>query len=299
MTLAQLESFLMVARELNFRRAAELLHLSQPAVSAQIHHLEAELRQPLFERSARQVSLTQAGELLLQYAEQILSLTTEAQQAVSDLHSEPRGRVILGTTIAIVVEVFPAVLRQMQRRYPEIAVRIHTYTTEGTINSLLAGEIDLGLAYTTHMVPGLLTEPFFDDHFIPICSPNHPFAQRERVSPAEINGQPMIFLTKETALGPTLDRRLAELNLRPEPIMELPTSEAVKKMVELDLGIAVVSRLAVAAELAAGKLVTVPLPELHLVERTVFLYRENKYLNLAMRKLIEVCREVVTGSASS
>ncbi len=294
MTLVQLESFLMVARERNFRRAAEILHLSQPAVSAHIRNLEAELHQPLFDRAARHVLVTQAGELLLQYAEQILTLTREATQAVSDLQSEPRGRITFGTTIAMVVELFPTVLHEMQRRYPEITVKIHTYTTEGIIHSLRAGEIDLGLGYTTHMGPGLLTEPFFDDHFIPICSPNHPFARRERVQPAEINGQHMIFLTKDTAIGPTLDRRLAELNLHPEPIMELPTSEAVKKMVELDLGISVVSRLAVSAELADGRLVAIPLPELHLVERTVFLYRDNKYLSLAMRKLIEICREVIT-----
>jgi DNA-binding transcriptional LysR family regulator len=292
MTLVQLESFVMVARERNFRRAAEILHLSQPAVSAHIRNLEIELHQPLFDRATRHVLLTHAGELLLQYAEQILTLTSEAGQVVSDLHTEPRGRITLGTTIAMVVELFPAVLLEMQRRYPAISVKIHTYTTEGIINSLLAGEIDLGLAYTTHMVPGLLTEPFFDDHFIPVCSPNHPFALKERVQPEEINGQPMIFLTKETALRPPLDRRMVELGLRPEPIMELPTSEAVKKMVEIDLGIAVVSRLAVTNELASGRLIAIPLPELQLVERMVFLYREGKYLSQAIRKLIEVSREI-------
>ncbi len=283
----------MVARERNFRRAAEHLHLSQPAVSAHIRNLETELHQPLFDRATHQVRMTQAGELLLQYAEQILALASEAENALADLHTEPRGRITLGTTTAMVVEVLPAVLHQMQRQFPAISLRINTYTTEGIVERVLSGKIDLGLAYATHMVAGLATEPFFDDHFIPVCSPEHAFAHRERVQPAEINRLPMILLTKETAIGPTLDRRMAELGLHPEPIMELPTSEAVKKMVELDLGIAVVSKMAVMDELATGRLIEIALPELHLVERTVFLYRETKYMTLAIRKFIEVCRQVV------
>ncbi len=292
MTLVQLESFLIVARELSFRRAAEQMHLSQPAVSAQIRNLETELHQSLFDRSARQLALTQAGELLLQYAEHLLALTAEAGQAVADLNSEPQGRIILGATTAMVVELFPPILGELSRRFPRISVKIHTCSNQNIIQNLLAGNIELGLAYTSQMSAGLRSEPFIDDHYVPVCAPQHPFAHRKRVRPDEINGQPMIFLTKDSTIGPTLDRRLAELGLLPDPIMELPTSEAVKKMVEINLGIAVVAQLAVDAELASGQLCLIPMPELQLLEHIAFIYREGKYLSLAMRKLIEVCREV-------
>jgi DNA-binding transcriptional LysR family regulator len=292
MTLAQLTSFLEVARRLSFRRAAERLHLAQPSVSAHIRELERELGAPLFERAARRVRLTYAGEVLLAHAERVLTEVDEARAAVSALGGEALGGLAIGTTSSLVGTLLPPVVRRLQLDAPRVTVRLGVGTSDEIVAGLRRGDYDLGLAYLTHAEPALRVIPVLEDEFILIVSPEHPLAVRPAIQARELHGLPLIALGAETAGRAIIDRALGDLGVRPEILMELFSSDAIKAMVGVGVAPAIVSRLAVAAELETGYIRMVPISDLRLRHSVVGLTRARGTPGAPLRAALDALRAV-------
>ncbi len=259
--------FRAVAEAGGFSRAAEVVHVSQPAISMQVAELEESFGTPLFDRLPRGVRLTDAGKTLLHYAQRIAVLESEAERAMRELRGLERGRLALGASKTIGGYLLPAVLGEFRRRHPGIELGLVIDNTETIKTRLLDGALDLGL--TEGMPPPdaeLSTRVFREDELIVIAPARHPSlksaAGKLRPRPLtarQLCAQPLILREPGSGTREVLLRALTESGVEPgEVVLTLTDTEAIKRAVLAGLGLAVVSRLCVTLELAGGLLIEVP-----------------------------------------
>ena len=265
--------FRAVAEAGGFSRAAGVVHVSQPAISMQVAELEDALGTPLFDRLPRGVRLTNAGEILLGYAQRIATLEADAERAMRELRGLERGRLTLGASMTIGGYLLPAVLGDFRRRHPAVELQLTIANTDTIKTRLLDSTLELGL--TEGSPPGdeeLHTRVFHEDELIVIAPPGHPFARpasgKRRPRPIngqQLCGQPLVLREPGSGTREVLFRALATCGASVGNIvLTLTDTEAIKRAVMAGLGLAVVSRLCVGLELAAGLLVEVPLRNLKL-----------------------------------
>ena len=259
--------FRAVAEAGGFSRAAEVVHVSQPAISMQVAELEAALGTPLFDRLPRGVRLTDAGRTLLGYAQRIATLEAEAERAMRELRGLERGRLALGASMTIGGYLLPTVLGVFRRAYPGVELQLAIANTETIKTRLIDGTLDLGL--TEGMPPRdpeLSTRVFREDELIVIAPTDHPLVlpakckrQPRPIDARRLCAQPLILREPGSGTREVLLQALAECGSKPgEVVLTLTNTEAIKRAVLAGLGLAVVSRLCVTMELAGGVLVEVP-----------------------------------------
>ena len=258
--------FRAVAEAGGFSRAAEVVHVSQPAISMQVADLEAALGAPLFDRLPRGVRLTDAGKTLLGYAQRIATLEAEAERAMRELRGLERGRLSLGASMTIGGYLLPAVLGDFRRAHPGVELQLAIANTETIKTRLIDGTLDLAL--TEGMPPEdpeLSTRVFGEDELVVIAPADHPLvkptAGKRRVRPIDARqlcAQPLILREPGSGTREVLLQALAGCGAEPgEVVLTLTNTEAIKRAVLAGLGLAVVSRLCVTMELAGGVLVEV------------------------------------------
>lgn len=250
----QLAIFHAVAEEGGIGLGARRLHISQPAVSAQIAELESALGVKLFERLPRGVRLTEAGELLAGYARRIALLEAEAEAAIRDLVGLRRGRLAIGASTTIGAYLLPALLRQFRRQYPEISLELEIANTERIQQHLLDGTLALGLTEGLADEQLLEVEVFREDELVPVVGPGHPLTQRRRVTPRAFLSNPLILRERGSGTRKIIEQALAARGFSIGPSLSLGSTEAVKGAVAAGLGVAFVSSLALAPELETGRL---------------------------------------------
>ena len=265
--------FRAVAEAGGFSRAAETVHVSQPAISMQVAELEDALGTPLFDRLPRGVRLTDAGTVLLGYAQRIAVLEAGAERAMRELRGLERGRLSVGASMTIGGYLLPAVLGEFRRRHPGVELQLAIANTEAIKTQLVDGMVDLGL--TEGMLPQdeeIRSKVFHEDELIVIAPAGHPLAGNApgKRRPRAITGQQLCaqgLVLREPGSGTreVLLRALAAVGAEPrEVVLTLTDTEAIKRTVIAGLGLAVVSRLCVTMELAASVLVEVPTRDLKL-----------------------------------
>lgn len=274
MELRQLEAFVTVARRKSFTRAAEELHLTQPAVTRQIAALESELGALLFDRLGKSIQLTGAGETLLGYAEHILRLTDEAQDALEELAAGRVGRIAIGAASTLATYVLPSLLTQFRQEHPGIELSLRTGLSARVRELVLSGVVDIGLV-TTEGEPveqeGVLISESLGVYETVLAVPlGHKLATQATATVTELTGEPLLAMTAGTNLRTYAEHILADAGVAASVTMELDSVEAIKRMVEAGLGVSLLPRVAIAAEVAAGRLVAltltgIPLPERHIV----------------------------------
>ena len=265
--------FRAVAEAGGFSRAAELVHVGQPAISMQVAELENALGTPLFDRLPRGVRLTEAGRTLLGYAQRIALLEGEAERAMRELRGLERGRLTLGASTTIGSYLLPALLGKFRRRHPAVELQLTIANTDMIKTRLLDGTLDLGLTEGTPPEdPALTARVFHEDELIVLAPANHPLVTPTRgkgrpgpVSVGQLCAQPLILREPGSGTRAVVDRALSACGA-PAVVaaLTLNSTEAIKRAVSAGLGLAVVSRLCVALELAGGLLVEVPVRELKL-----------------------------------
>ena len=265
--------FRAVAEAGGFSRAAEIIHVSQPAISMQVAELEEALGAPLFERLPRGVRLTDAGQTLLGYAQRIATLEGEAERAMRELRGLERGRLALGASTTIGSYLLPKVLGEFRARHPAVELDLTIANTDEIKTRLLDRTLDLGL---TEGAPpdgdDLSTRVFCEDELIVVAPPDHLFAARVKGKPLPkpITVRQLCMqahLVREPGSGTreVVDRALSNCGARIENVaLTLSTTEAIKRAVAAGLGLAVVSRLCVGLELGSGLLAEVPVRDLKL-----------------------------------
>ncbi|HET9074008.1 MAG TPA: LysR family transcriptional regulator [Solirubrobacteraceae bacterium] len=254
----RLEVFTAVARELNFSRAALSLHLSQSAVSQQIAALEAELGGELFDRSRRRVRLTPAGAALLERANRLLSDFAEARRAVAAARGAVEGELRVVSSRTIGTYVLPRLLAALGRRHPALRLGIAIENSERVMQSLLAGQADVG--YVEDLVPtaGIVLTELLRDELVVVAASSHRFAQMPEITVEDLAAEPLVV--RESGSG---TRRVSEEHLRAAGVRvqelriaaELAGIEATKAAVESGLGVAILSHVTLAKELALGTLI--------------------------------------------
>lgn len=259
--------FRAVAEASGFSRAAEVIHVSQPAISMQVAELEDALGTPLFDRLPRGVRLTDAGTILLGYAQRIASLEAGAERAMRELRGLERGRLALGASTTVGSYLLPAILGKFRQRHPAVELALTIDNTEGIRQRLLDRTLDLGL---TEGVPPadveLSVRVFHHDELIVIAPLSHPLASRapgkkgsRPVTARQICAQPLILREPGSGTREIVERGLAACEAAVTNVaLTLSSTEAIKRAVAAGLGLAVVSRLCVALELASGTLVEIP-----------------------------------------
>jgi DNA-binding transcriptional LysR family regulator len=272
MNLNHLAIFHAVAQAGSMTGGAERLDISQPAASKQVRELERALGTHLFDRIGRRVHLSQAGEVLADYARRLFAMAREAEDAMADLRAAGRGRLAIGASTTIGTYLLPGVLAEFWRRHPKVELLVQVENTEKVHRRLAGHELDLGLTEGLVEEEELEAEAFHRDELVLIAAPGHRLAGQDRVALSAVREEPFILREPGSGTRAVEERALARLKLPVRVLMALGSTEAIKRVVAEGVGLAIVSRLAVSAECAAGTLAVLPVPGLR-IERPLHLVR--------------------------
>jgi len=291
MELNQLETFLAVADERSFSRAAARLHRTQPAVSQVIRKLEESVGEMLFDRTARDGSLTAAGVLLRDYALRLLALRREASSALGELKDLERGHLQLAANEYTCMYLLPAV-DSFRRQFPHISVTVHRMLASHIPDELNLRTFELGVISFRPDAAQFRTIAVYGDSLACITSPHHPLAAAKRVSIVDLGKE--LFVAHNVASP--LRRKVIEAFQRYRtPLnmgIELPTIEAIKRFVAMGNGVALVPHLTVARELEIGDLVRVPVDELEVHRVLRLVHRRQATLSYAARAFLRTVRSL-------
>jgi DNA-binding transcriptional LysR family regulator len=286
-TLDQLRILKAIAAEGSFKRAADSLYVSQPAVSLQVQNLERQLDVPLFDRGGRRAQLTEAGHLLLSYGEKILSLCQETCRAIEDLQNLQGGTLIVGASQTTGTYLLPRMIGMFRHKYPDVAVQLHVHSTRRTAWTVANGQVDL--AIIGGEIPGELSEslqivPYAEDELALILPVSHPFAKLPTIQKEDLYKLQFIALDSQSTIRKVIDQVLARCDIdtrRLKVEMELNSIEAIKNAVQSGLGAAFVSTSAITKELQMGVLHCAPIDGV-VVKRTLWLiFNPNRYRSKA------------------
>lgn len=291
MQLQDLGTFVTVAAERSFSVAAKKLHRTQPAVSQAIRRLEAEIGETLFDRSSKDGTLTFAGEVLVGYGRQMLNLRNVATNAIKDLRGLHKGKVTISANEHTVFCLLP-VIRTFREQHPNIKVEVQRGVASRIPKEITAREVELGVISFRPNDDSLRSVPILIDELKLVVSPGHPLADRKSVSVRELGGE--IFIA-HNAVSPyrrtvieTFEKNKTTLNIA----VELPSLEAIKRLVETGAGVALMPKLAVASELESGRLVGLSVKEMKLERKLNIVYRKNSVLSHAAEAFLKTAREM-------
>jgi DNA-binding transcriptional LysR family regulator len=279
--LSQLRTFLTVARHQGISRALNELHLTQPAASRQILALEDALGTPLFVRRGRILALTEAGQILQQYAVRTFQLLTEAREEIDSLKGLIRGHLRISAASTIGIYMIPDVLGDFKSQYPGIEIRLNISNKEEVLRHVQAGTADIG--FVGPPVPGteLAVDTYLEDDLVLIVAPQHWLASRDTVSAQMLTEDVFILRERGSGTREILEEELRRAGVSLRHAMELGSTEAIKKAVAANLGLSIVSTRAVALEVMLGHLCTVRVSDLNLHRPIYMLYPRNSPLSSA------------------
>lgn len=285
MNISQLETLITISKTKSFRKAGELLNLTQPAVSAQIKSLEDEFGTVLVDRN-QPVTLTDRGQVFLERAEAILDIVEELKQKLSDMEHVPQGHIVLGTTTSIAIQILPRILSYFQDQFPLIKTTIQSMPSSLIYQNVEQGLVDIGIGYLIENNPQVTASVLYYDTFELVVSPLHPLAQTKSPTLESLQNIPFIMLSPDTVGRRFVDDLFQNHGIEPEIVMELTSSEEVKRMVEINLGAAIISKQSVLRELRQGTLKVVPIQELEISHPVGVIYKSSRYLNSAMQQFL-------------
>jgi DNA-binding transcriptional LysR family regulator len=257
MDIAALKTFLAVAQERSFSRAAAKVHRTQPAVSQAIRRLEVDLGEQLFDRSSKSGTLTDAGRVLHNYGQRLVRLAEETESAMRELRDLQRGRVLIGANEAAVHTLLPVVAR-FRERFPDITIDVRRVPARQIAVEVQQGSLDFG-ALTFHpSEAGLLEIPVGSDELVLLVHPEHSLASRRQVTMDELATEPVVAHNDPSPARERVLRLFEQRHIALKMVISLPSLDGIKRAVELKLGVALLPRRCAITEIASGRLVGVP-----------------------------------------
>ena len=256
----RLQVFHTVARLLSFTKAAEELHMTQPAVTFQVRQLEEQFNTRLFDRTHNRISLTDAGTRVYGYAEKIFLLYGEMDNAVRELTGDISGVLVLGASTTIAEYMLPVLLGDFKAKHPEVTIRLKVANTDGIVAKVENNEIDLGVVEAPVNNKNLVVEACRTDHLVLIVPPGHELANEKNVSMERIIGFPFICREEGSGTREVMIESMQSAGFNPADLniaMELGSLEAIKGAVESGMGISILSRATLLKELKLGTLVAI------------------------------------------
>jgi len=270
--LSQLEAFIEAARRGNVSRAAEALFITQPALSARLKGLEAELGVELLVRTKRGVRLSEAGKAFVPFAQRALETVADGQQLLAELARGGAGRLAIGAAPAVSTSVLPGMLTRFRAAHPSVQLVVRTGHSEEVLEMVLREQVELGLVRELRH-PEIVGVPLYEDDLVLVVEPAHPFATRGMIRVADLASEHLILFDRTSSYHELTSRLFREAGVVPRGVMELDAIDAAKKMVEQGLGVALLPHTAVAAELAAGRLASATLAEASAIRRRIVAVR--------------------------
>jgi DNA-binding transcriptional LysR family regulator len=291
MDLHKCQIFYTVARMQSFTRAAQALNMTQPTVSQQVATLEASLNVELLERSTRHLRLTEAGEVLYRYTEQLITLSSEALEAVQTAAGLAVQTLKLGVGHTLATYLLPGTLHRYRSQYPDDHVRLSVGNTGELLEQLASGVIDIALVGSPAEHVEIITEPFMRDRLVVIVGADDLWSGRKSATLDDLRKR--LLLTREpgSALYRTIAQLMGESYLASEDVMLLGETEAIKRSVELGLGVALIQGIAIEREVEAGTLSALSLIEADDSRTYLIATRKRANLNAAAERFITVLRE--------
>lgn len=278
LTLRQLKVYESVARHLSHSRAAEMLHLTQPAVSMQIKQLEENIGLPLFEQLGKKLYLTEAGLELQRYARNILQQLTEAESVFADMKGMKRGK--LAISVASTASYFmPQLLAGFTQQYPGITISLNVTNRETLLQQLAINDMDLAIMGRPPQGLGLDATSFMDNPLVVIAPPDHALARQKTIALARI--QQETFLVREQGSGTriAMERFFSEQGITLTTGTEMSTNEAIKQAVQAGMGLGILSLNTVGLELETGRLAVLDVEAMPIMRHWYVVHREGKRLS--------------------
>jgi DNA-binding transcriptional LysR family regulator len=293
----QLHTFLEIVRLKSFSKAAQTCYRTQPAISAQVRQLEQELRADLFERFGSKISLTTAGRIFADYAEQMLALRKQVQDAIAELESNPRGELVIAANEATCIYVLPTVFSEYQRLFPQVQMQVLRSYGSRVVEAVMENSADFGLTQLPVEEKRLQVVNVHRDEIRMIVPADHPLAQHQSVLPNDIVDHYLVL--------PKYGKTRTRLNAWLEPVeddlrisMELDSTEMMKRFVIAGLGISFLALSNCREEIAAGKLKAISLAPEPVIRRLGLIYRKDKALSKAALGFIELVSRNFAGEAN-
>jgi DNA-binding transcriptional LysR family regulator len=291
MNLNQLRVFVAVANRLSFTLAAQDLHLTQPAVSLQVKALERSVRSRLFERRGNVLSLTEAGNVLRESAVAMLNAEEQARRDLAELSGARRGTVAVGANTTGGMYIVPELIAAFRERWPEADVVLHVEPAVRIFERIHQNVVDVGFVGGPVDDARFAVEHVAPDPLALIFSPRHAFAGRASVSLAELAGQPFVVPESTSLTRILFERALREAGVSIRIGHQLHETEPVKKAVEANLGVGIVSGHAITREVAAGFLATARIEGLDLDRHLEMVTRPGKYFSPVVGRFRQFARE--------
>jgi DNA-binding transcriptional LysR family regulator len=265
-TLRQLRMFACVAKHLSFARAAEELHLTQPAISMQIKELEDAAGLPLFERAGRSIRLTMPGEYLLVYARRLLATLKEADDVMARLRGVKSGRLIIGM-VGTAEYFLPRMLACFRSEHPGVEMRLSVGNREQLVRQLHDNDVDLAVMGRPPRELDTRAEPFAAHPLAIIASPDHHLARRPEIAPKVLDSEEFIVRERGSGTRAAMEQFFRDQRIAPAQVMEMSSTETIKQSVIANMGLAFISLHTVALELSVGHLVVLDVVGLPLIRR--------------------------------
>ena len=292
-TLDQLRILKAIAFEGSFKKAADTLYVSQPAVSLQVQNLEKQLNAHLFDRGGRKDQLTEAGHLLLNYGEKIISLCQETCRALEDLESLQGGTLIVGASQTTGTYLLPRMIGVFRNKYPEVIVQLQVHSTRRTSWSIANGQVDLAIIggeVPVELQETLKAIPFAEDELSLVLPPDHHLAKAELIQKEDLYKLKFITLDSQSTIRKVIDKVLSQYDIdfkRLKVEMELNSIEAIKNAVQAGLGAAFISTTAIQKELQMQTIKAVRIKDVEVRRILYVLINPNRYRSKASEAFVK------------
>jgi DNA-binding transcriptional LysR family regulator len=294
----QLHTFLEIVRLKSFSKAAQTCYRTQPAISAQVRQLEQELRADLFERFGSRISLTTAGRIFTDYAEQMLELKRRAGDAIAELEINPRGELVIAANEATCIYVLPNVFSQFKKQFPAVQLQVDRSYASRIVEAVMENSADFGLTQLPVEEKRLQVVGVHHDEIRLIVPACHPLAERKSVTPEDFLEDPLL-LPKQGKTRARLNEWLELVSDQIHVSMELDSTETMKRFVMAGLGVTFLAVSNCREEIAAGRLRALPMAPEPMIRRFGLIYRKDKALSKAALGFIQVVQENLAQDAEA
>jgi len=279
MNFNQLKTFYFAVKCGSYSAAAEALYITQPAVTKQVQQLEATYEIKFLNRFGKKMVLTDAGEVLYDFADKIFQIESQAEESLRDFQHRKSGRLRIHASESFGAYYLPSIINIFKKKYPNIHISLNIFPNQEVIENTIKLENDLGFISYLFEHKKLIIQDVLEDRLVLIVPPSHPFARMKLLDPQKMDGQPIIMHEKGSATRDIVDSFIGRNNLSVFIALELSNNEAIKRAVEEGVGISLISEHVVSEEVKRRKLKSIPLADPTMKRKFYLIHHKDKYLS--------------------
>lgn len=289
MHLRYIRYFLTVAEYQSFTKAAEALHISQPALSQQIKLLEENLNTQLFDRSGRTIRLTDAGKIYLEYTQRAFLALHEGKRAILDMDNLSRGSIRIAVTPTFITYFIGAVAARLNAQYPNITLNVYETSQSKIENMLLKNEIDLGIAFDEAYSPQVAYSPLLTERLAFVVAHNHPLAQASSINLTQLKKAQLVLLNQGFATRRQIDQHFRKIGLYLEAHMEVESIGAILEIIKQSKLATIIPEIIPRHQ---SNLIAIPLKELALERTAILMHRKGAWQSSAVKAFIDIALQI-------